>query len=203
MLKLPACHLCIDMQRLFAEETEWAVPWLPRVLPQIVEISRRHADRTIFTRFMPPPSAEEMPGAWRDYYRRWETFTRQRLDERLLDLVPPLSDLTPPARVVDKRFYSAFFGTPLLQILREWQVCTLVITGGETDVCVLSTLMAAIDRAFNVVLVTDAVCSSADQTHDALMTLYRSRFGNQVETMEAEQVLRYWPAINQSRIGPF
>ncbi len=25
-------HLCIDMQRLFAEETEWRVPWLPRVL---------------------------------------------------------------------------------------------------------------------------------------------------------------------------
>ena len=32
-------HLCIDMQRLFADQTAWQVPWLPRVLPAVVEIS--------------------------------------------------------------------------------------------------------------------------------------------------------------------
>ncbi len=57
-------HLCIDMQRLFAEETAWQVPWLPRVLPAVVEIANRHAPRTVFTRFSPPttPEAAEVRG---------------------------------------------------------------------------------------------------------------------------------------------
>ena len=39
---------------------------------------------------------------------------------------------------------------------------------------------------------TDAICSSSDTTHDALLTLYRERYGQQVETATAEEVLRAW-----------
>ena len=66
------------------------------------------------------------------------------------------------------------------------------MTGGETDVCVLGTVLGAIDRGFRVVLVTDAICSSADQTHDALMELYHSRFSEQVEAVTMEEVLDDW-----------
>jgi nicotinamidase-related amidase len=69
---------------------------------------------------------------------------------------------------------------------------TLVITGGETDVCVLATVLGAIERGFRTVLVTDAICSSADQTHDAQMELYRSRFSEQVEAVRIEEVLENW-----------
>ena len=66
------------------------------------------------------------------------------------------------------------------------------MTGGETDVCVLSSVMAAIDLGFRVVLPGDALCSARDNTHDALMTLYRERFTNQVETTSTDRVLREW-----------
>ena len=69
---------------------------------------------------------------------------------------------------------------------------TVIITGGETDVCVLATVLGAIDRGYRVVLVTNAICSSADQTHDALMELYRSRFTEQVEAVGVEEVLSNW-----------
>lgn len=69
---------------------------------------------------------------------------------------------------------------------------TLVITGGETDVCVLATVLGAIDFGYRVVLVTDALCSSSDATHDALLTVYHQRFAQQVETVEMETVLSNW-----------
>jgi nicotinamidase-related amidase len=67
-----------------------------------------------------------------------------------------------------------------------------VITGGETDICVLATVLGAIDRGFRTIIVTDAICSSADQTHDALMELYHSRFSEQVEIAEMREVLDGW-----------
>jgi nicotinamidase-related amidase len=68
-------------------------------------------------------------------------------------------------------------------------VDTLVISGAETEVCVLATVLGAIDRGYRVVLATDAVCSSADATHDAMLEIYHSRFGMQVETAQIDEIL--------------
>jgi nicotinamidase-related amidase len=40
----------------------------------------------------------------------------------------------------------------------------MVITGTETDVCVLATVLGAIDFGYWVVLAIDALCSSSDAT---------------------------------------
>src|ERR1700704_846034 len=95
-------HLCIDMQRLFAEPTPWHTPWMGRVLPIVEEIARRHAERTVFTRFLPPSQPDELPGAWQRYYRRWREMTLERIDPGLLELVPALACFAPPAKIVDK-----------------------------------------------------------------------------------------------------
>jgi nicotinamidase-related amidase len=52
----------------------------------------------------------------------------------------------------------------------------LVITGSETDVCVLATALDAVDRGSRVIPVENTLRSSSDPGHDALMTLYRTRF---------------------------
>ena len=80
----------------------------------------------------------------------------------------------------------------LQERLRARGADTLVVTGAETDVCVLATVLGAVDRGYSVVLPTDALCSSSDRTHDALLTLYRERYGQQVETATAEEILRCW-----------
>ena len=41
-----AVHLCIDMQTLFAERTDWHVPWLERVLPTVIRLAEAHPERT-------------------------------------------------------------------------------------------------------------------------------------------------------------
>ena len=185
-------HLCVDMQRLFAEATEWQVPWLPRVLPAVVEIASRHATDTIFTRFAPPATPAAAHGAWRSYYERWPQMTREVLDPGLLDLVHPLARLVPPARLIDKPANSAFSRPELAVALRRRRIRTLVVTGGETDVCVLATVMQAIDLGFRVVLPTDALCSTSDGAHDTVVDLFRARFSSQVEATTTEQLLRRW-----------
>ena len=118
------------------------------------------------TRFIPPEVPEQMTGAWRDYYRHWRAMTRDTLDPRLLELAEPLARLCPPARILDKAVYSAFADPRLAPALRRKGIGTLIVTGGETDVCVLSTVMAAVDLGFRVVLPGDALCSARDKTHD-------------------------------------
>jgi nicotinamidase-related amidase len=84
--------------------------------------------------------------------------------------------------------------------LRRKGICTLIVTGGETDVCVLSTVMAAVDldsngcgrSGFSGRVPVDALCSARDKTHDALMALYSERFINQVQTTSTEPVLKEW-----------
>lgn len=185
-------HLCVDMQRLFAPGGPWAVPWAQKVLPAIQKLTAEHAERTLFTRFIPAAKPGGGRGSWARYYRRWADVTLSRIDTSLIDLMPELARFVPPAKLIDKRVYSPWTEGRLDAILRDSAVDTLVITGGETDVCVLATVLGAIDRGFRVVLVTDAICSSADQTHDALMELYRLRFSEQVEAVEMHEVLDGW-----------
>jgi nicotinamidase-related amidase len=95
--------------------------------------------------------------------------------------------------VIDKPAYSAFTGSALASFLSDKGITTLVITGSETDVCVVATVLHAVDLGFRVVIVEDALCSSFDAGHDALMTLYRNRFAEQKELIKAEQLTSLWP----------
>lgn len=186
-------HLCVDMQNMFAKDTPWHTPWMDRVLPVVAAIADAHPERTIFTRFIPPERPEAMPGRWRDYFERWREMTRERLHPDLLELVSPLRRLVPPATVIDKPVYSAFAAPRLRALLAERGIDGVVVTGAETDVCVLATVMGAVDRGFRVVIAADGLCSSSDRTHDALLTLYNERYGQQIEVTDSATILSNWP----------
>lgn len=191
-LSARCAHLCIDMQRLFAEPTDWHAPWMARTLPVVERIAAAHPERTIFTRFIPATHPGEGEGTWRRYYERWEGVTLEALRPEQVELLPPLARLVPPARVIDKSVYSPWLRPELEAVLKEWETDTLIVTGAETDVCVLAGVLGAVDRGYRVVVPTDAVCSSSDRTHDALLTLYRERYGQQVETVRTEELLAAW-----------
>ena len=187
-----AVHICVDMQRMFSEGTEWKMPWLARVLPNVVTLTASHPDRTIFTRFIPARRPGDGMGMWKHYYKRWASMTIGQLGPEMFDLVPDLARFVPPARTFDKHVYSPWTGTDLHLQLRNAGISTVIVTGGETDVCVLATMLGAIDWGFRVILVTDALCSSADETHDAMMNVYLNRFGEQVECVTTATLLETW-----------
>jgi len=186
-------HLCIDMQRMFNEETAWNVPWMASVSDQVEEVAERFTAETVFTRFVPPHNASQMPGAWKTYYEKWEQMTLDHMPDELVDLVPRLRRFVPPARVFEKRTYSPWIDGRLHQALSRDGVDTLIITGGETDVCVLATVVGAIDLGYRIIIPRDAVCSGADTTHDSTLELLEKRFSVQIEVASTEELL--------SRIG--
>jgi nicotinamidase-related amidase len=183
-------HICVDMQRMFAEDTPWQVPWMKAVSPQVVEISERHPERTIFTRFITPKEAGDRPGMWRRYYEKWSVMTQSQLPPEMLGLVPQLFRLAPPAVVLDKQTYSPWIDGRLHAHLVRQGVGTIAVSGGETDVCVLATVMGGIDLGYRVIVLHDAVCSGADETHDASLKLLGDRFSVQLELMTTDEFLR-------------
>ena len=73
--------------------------------------------------------------------------------------------------VIDKPGYSAFEHTALAQVLITRGIDTLILTGITTEVCVSSTLRAAVDRGYRCFTVADA-CASADaQLHEAALRM--------------------------------
>ena len=118
--------------------------------------------------------------------------TRECLDLNLLELMPPLAALCPPATVIDKTRYSGFAEPRLPAHLREREADALIISGSETDVCVLASVLSAVDLGYRVIVVRDAVCSSSDEGHDMLVRLYHTRFSEQIETADAETILSRW-----------
>ncbi|RYG58085.1 MAG: cysteine hydrolase [Alphaproteobacteria bacterium] len=192
LLSANTIHVCVDMQRIFAEATPWQAPWLQGVLPAVEALVDIRPAQTIFTRFIPPRSAQVASGAWQTYYQKWEMITRDRLPDEMIELVPSLARYVPPARVLDKQVYSPWFTADLIRTIRDAGVDTVVISGGETDVCVVATVMGAIDHGLHVVVPTDAVFGSADETHDAMVKILESRFALQLKTCSTQDLLKAW-----------
>jgi nicotinamidase-related amidase len=187
-----AVHLCIDMQRLFAPGTDWGLPWMPRVMPQIVALCELSPEHTIFTRFIPARRPGEGQGKWKGYYTRWASMTLEAIGGEAVELMPELSRFVPPARTIDKPIYSPWIGSDLQRHLRSDGCETVVISGGETDMCVLATVLGAADLGYRTIFVRDAVCSASDEAHDAMLALFSKRYKQHVEVALAEEVGFLW-----------
>ena len=61
--------------------------------------------------------------------------------------------------MIKKHRYSAFFGTDLDIILREWGVDTVIISGTTTENCCHATARDAMFRNYRVVFLSDATAT--------------------------------------------
>jgi nicotinamidase-related amidase len=186
-------HVVVDMQRLFIEHTDWSVPDLPKLVAPISRIVEAHPKRTLFTRFVTPRKPEEAGGQWRLYYRHWQSVTLSRMDPALLDLVPGLAKRARPEAVLDKRSHGGWESLAFAEAVARRQSTTLVLTGVETDVCVLALAFGATDRGYRVIIVEDAVASSSPAGHRAALDAIYPRLDQQIQIATVEEVLAAWP----------
>lgn len=67
--------------------------------------------------------------------------------------------------VIVKKRYSAFFGTPLDDLLATLKPGTLVLAGVNTHACVRSTVIDAYQRDYDVILASDCIGSHDEEHH--------------------------------------
>ncbi len=111
------------------------------------------------------------------------TATRKNVLKHNLDgmpgctIIPKLHD--PADRVVDtKKRYDCFVGTDLEFHLRTHGINTLILTGVNTNSCVLATAVAANVRDFAVIVASDCVDTmDGDALHEAGLLCIKTAFG--------------------------
>jgi nicotinamidase-related amidase len=187
-------HVVVDMQRVFAEATDWRVPAIAEVTQPILALVRAQPRETVFTRFMTPSSIENATGDWQRFYARWQSVVRDRMDAAMFDLMEPFAGFVPPAEVCDKTTFSAFASADFVASLAKRGTQTLILSGVETEVCVLATALDAVDRGLHVVLATDALTSWSAAGHRAALEAVYPRFDQQIEIATVASILAAWPA---------
>jgi nicotinamidase-related amidase len=185
-----ALHIVVDMQELFRSHSEWGTQALTDIIPAIQHLLAARPDNAYFSRYVPPQNAGQAVGAWKRYYRRWSSVTLDEVDPVLMDIV---AELRPWAkRVGDKPGYSALANADLRRAALEQSGHCIILTGVETDVCVLATVIDAMEAGLRVILALDAMTSSSPACHAKALDILHDRFDEQIEVANVDQILAAW-----------
>lgn len=103
-----------------------------------------------------------------------------------LQVMPALLDEAYDVVVYNKKRYDAFVATELDQVLRARGVDALLLTGVNTNSCVLATTIGANSRDYVAIVVEDCVDTMDRSLHDSALRLIRQAFG---WTATADEIL--------------
>lgn len=176
--------IVVDMQNDFvAEGAKLRSPQAAAMVPKLaatLKFCREKGIRIIYTAHVHRRDGSDM-GLYDDLYSAIADRTC------LVDETPGVEiykDLAPAAgeHVIKKHRYSAFFGTDLDIILREWGITTVIVSGTTTENCCHATARDAMFRNYSVVFLSDATgtfdypdvgqgAMSASEIHKATLTI--------------------------------
>jgi len=106
-----------------------------------------------------------------------------------LELVPEVHDPDYDLVVTTKKRYDCFAATDLDHALKAIGVDTLLLTGVNTNSCVLATTVSGNARDYAVVVVEDCVDTMDPALHDAALAVIRQAFGWVASTDEVVAAL--------------
>ncbi|MFN2460540.1 MAG: cysteine hydrolase family protein [Candidatus Velthaea sp.] len=132
----------------------------------------------VVTRYRTPDESERNP-----FWASKRSGTRARSAEHNLfgtagtEIVPELAD--PRDVVVDtKKRYSAFMFTDLDFVLRGFDARTVILTGVNTNSCVLCTCFETVNRDYDLVVLRDCVDTmDGPAAHEMAITLIQTCLG--------------------------
>jgi nicotinamidase-related amidase len=94
-----------------------------------------------------------------------------------LELMPEVYEADYDLVVDSKKRYDCFVATDLDHVLRSRSLDTVLLTGVNTNSCVLATAVAANARDYAPVVVEDCVDTMDRQLHEAALAVIRQAFG--------------------------
>lgn len=182
--------IVIDMQRDFVEPGGFGetlgndVSLLQAIVPTVVDLlglCRSKGATVIHTRECHRPDLSDLPAAKRDRgnpsLRIGDPGPMGRIlvaGEDGAQIIPALAPL-PTEIVIDKPGKGAFYNTPLLELLADQGITTLIFAGVTTEVCVQTTMREANDRGFDGLLIEDATESYFPQFKAATLDMIRAQ----------------------------
>ena len=184
-----ALHICIDMQRIFLEPGPWFAEAGLDLLPKIDQLLQARHISPIFTKFITPSTPNEAIGSWQTYYKFWHQVTKEEAGEEWLTLHPSLKKFAKSANTFDKTTYDAFASGSFRSSIERANPSALVFSGIETDVCVLATVLTAVDLGYRTIVVKDAVISSDLNSHNACFEFLFPRYSQQIEIATVTDIL--------------
>jgi len=95
--------------------------------------------------------------------------------------------------VIRKQKASAFFGTPLMSLLTELRVDSLVVTGCTTSGCVRATVVDAFSYNLSVGVVEEAVFDRGEISHKVNLFDMNAKYADVISLAEAEAYLAGLP----------
>jgi nicotinamidase-related amidase len=106
-----------------------------------------------------------------------------------LQLMPEVEDHDYDVVVTNKKRYDCFQATELDHVLRSRGITTILVTGVNTNSCVLATTVSGNARDYAVVVVEDCVDTMDPALHDAALRVIRQAFGWVATTKEVVAAL--------------
>ena len=177
------------MQQIFLEPGSWHTETGLALLPKIEQLVHARNLQTFFTRFITPSTASEAIGSWQTYYEFWHQVTKEEAGEGWLALHPNLQKFAHSENTFDKKTYDAFASGSFRSSIERANPSALVFSGIETDVCVLATVLTAVDLGYRTIVVKDAVLSSDLNSHNACFEFLFPRYSQQIEIAAVTDIL--------------
>ncbi len=126
----------------------------------------------------------------------FDSFARKRRSADVTHGVPSLEmpivpELAPRPRevVIEKRFPSAFFGSPLVSFLHAHGADTILLAGFTTSGCVRATCVDAMSYNFRVGVVADGCADRLHLAHKASLLDMHLKYGDVIHSPEALEYL--------------
>jgi maleamate amidohydrolase len=92
--------------------------------------------------------------------------------------------------VFNKKFASAFFGTPLVSQLASRGVDTVILTGCSTSGCIRATAVDGVSYGYRIIVPEECVADRAPEPHDANLFDIQSKYGDVIGVDEVLEYLR-------------
>jgi maleamate amidohydrolase len=104
----------------------------------------------------------------------------------------------PKDHVIEKRFSSAFFQTPLPSLLVTEGIDTILLTGCSTSGCIRAAAIDGISHGYRMILPEECVSDRAEEPHRANLFDINAKYGDVVSLAE---VLEYLDSLPTERSG--